>query len=71
MRALGPELEEVMTIARRLGRETDPAYWKQKYFELLALEVRREQERDMWRGMVLVGLLVAGGLLLMKWLFRW
>jgi hypothetical protein len=69
---LEPELEEeVMTVARRLGREKDPAYWKQKYFELLALNVKRKQERDLLLGMVLVSLLAAGGLLLMKWLFRW
>jgi hypothetical protein len=71
MRALEPELEaEVMETARRLRRERDPIYWRQKYFELLAINVQRRREHQMWQGMFLVCLLAAGFFLLMKWLFR-
>jgi hypothetical protein len=71
MRALEPELEaEVMETARRLGREHDPIYWRQKYFELLAINVQRRREHHMWQGMFLACLLAAGFFLLMKWLFR-
>jgi hypothetical protein len=50
---------------RRLGRERDPAHWREKYFELLALNVRRRQEREMLQA-------IGGGTLpLLKWLLHW
>ncbi len=69
MRPLGPELEEeVLEIARRLGREGDPMYWKQKYFELLASNVRRKTGREIWLGMLVASASVAAPLLLLRWL---
>jgi hypothetical protein len=72
MRARDPELEEeAMAIARGIGREADPSYWKRKYFELLANETRRRHERDSWLGMLVAGVAVGAPLLLLKWLFHW
>ena len=72
MRHREPELEEeAIEIARQLGRDRDPIYWRRRYFDLLALNARRGRDRDMWQGMALVCLLVGGSLFLLKWLLHW
>jgi hypothetical protein len=55
--------------ARRFRREQDPAYWRRKYFDLIALNAERDRRRAGWHGMAMVCALVAIVLLLLKWFF--
>jgi len=56
---------------RQAKREADSAYWKRLYLDMVEREERRQREREMVYGLLIVSAIGGGVLFALKLLFHW